>query len=301
MRCPLRQCTAPGQGACCCAIGAPRPRHRRRRPARGIEALRETIGYVSQSCASSPRGDARHRRRAMIARGTPPGEGLARATALLHRLNLPERRHGCAGDLLGRRAAAGEPCPRLRAGYPVLLRTNPRPAWTRNRAIVNDLMREAKAAGSAIIAIFHDADLREARGPRLFERAPAAGRRMTETILTNAILSFRRRPSGTLVVRDGRIARSSRAAAMPLGTRLGRRPPHPRPWWMSIPKPRTPGAAPANRRGRRSREIAHDRNAPRRRDHGVRRAGASRISASTGARPDLPRRRGGSRPLADTG
>lgn len=140
-----------------------------------IEARRETIGYVSQFLRVIPRVATRDIvAEPMIARGTPPGEALARATALLHRLNLPERLHGLppatfsGGEQQRVNLARG-----FAPGYPVLLLDEPTASLDAgNRAIVIDLMREAKAAGSAIIGIFHDAELREAVADRLFDVLP---------------------------------------------------------------------------------------------------------------------------------
>ncbi|MFL5288787.1 MAG: phosphonate C-P lyase system protein PhnL, partial [Rhodopila sp.] len=41
-----------------------------------------------------------------------------------------------------------------------------------NRAVVIDMVREAKARGTAIVAICHDVDVRDAIADRLFEMMP---------------------------------------------------------------------------------------------------------------------------------
>ena len=140
-----------------------------------IAARRETLGYVSQFLRVIPRVATRDIvAEPMIARGVPRGEALARATALLRRLNLPDRLHGLppatfsGGEQQRVNLARG-----FAPGYPVLLLDEPTASLdAANRAIVIELMREAKAAGTAIIGIFHDAEVREAVADRLFEVLP---------------------------------------------------------------------------------------------------------------------------------
>ncbi len=63
-------------------------------PQQVIEARRETLGYVSQFLRVIPRVATRDIvAEPLIARGRPRDEAAARATELLHRLNLPERLH----------------------------------------------------------------------------------------------------------------------------------------------------------------------------------------------------------------
>jgi len=58
-------------------------------------------------------------------------------------------------------------------GYPVLLLDEPTASLDAgNRAVVVALIREAKQAGTAIIGIFHDAEVRDAVADRRFEVAP---------------------------------------------------------------------------------------------------------------------------------
>lgn len=140
-----------------------------------IEARRETLGYVSQFLRVIPRVATRDIvAEPLIARGVPRNEALARATALLHRLNLPERLHSLppatfsGGEQQRVNLARG-----FAPGYPVLLLDEPTASLdAANRAIVIDLIREAKAAGAAIIGIVHDAEVREAVADRLFDVLP---------------------------------------------------------------------------------------------------------------------------------
>ena len=140
-----------------------------------IEARRETIGYVSQFLRVIPRVATRDIvAEPMIARGVPKQEALARATALLHRLNLSDRLHALppatfsGGEQQRVNLARG-----FAPGYPVLLLDEPTASLdAANRAIVIALINEAKAQGTAIIGIFHDAEVREAVADRLFDVLP---------------------------------------------------------------------------------------------------------------------------------
>lgn len=140
-----------------------------------IEARRETLGYVSQFLRVIPRVATQEIvAEPLIARGVAREEAQARATALLHRLNLPERLHSLppatfsGGEQQRVNLARG-----FAPGYPVLLLDEPTASLdAANRAIVIDLIREAKAAGTAIIGIVHDAEVREAVADRLFDVLP---------------------------------------------------------------------------------------------------------------------------------
>ncbi|MEO3473752.1 phosphonate C-P lyase system protein PhnL [Roseomonas sp. CAU 1739] len=140
-----------------------------------IEVRRETLGYVSQFLRVIPRVATRDIvAEPLIARGMKRDDALARATALLHRLNLPERLHGLppatfsGGEQQRVNLARG-----FAPGYPVLLLDEPTASLDgANRAVVLSLINEAKAAGAAIIGIFHDTEVREAVADRLFDVLP---------------------------------------------------------------------------------------------------------------------------------
>jgi alpha-D-ribose 1-methylphosphonate 5-triphosphate synthase subunit PhnL len=89
-------------------------------PRQVIEVRRETLGYVSQFLRVIPRVATRDIvAEPLMARGVAREEALARATALLRRLNLPDRLHGLPpATFSGGGTTAGEPCPRLRAVLP---------------------------------------------------------------------------------------------------------------------------------------------------------------------------------------
>ena len=140
-----------------------------------IEARRETLGYVSQFLRVIPRVATRDIvAEPLIARGVPRDEALARATAMLRTLNLPDRLHGLppatfsGGEQQRVNLARG-----FAPGYPVLLLDEPTASLdAANRAIVISLINQAKAAGTAIIGIVHDAEVREAVADRLFDVLP---------------------------------------------------------------------------------------------------------------------------------
>jgi len=140
-----------------------------------IEARRESIGYVSQFLRVIPRVSTRVIvAEPMMARGMAQNDALARAAALLDRLNLPERLHGLppatfsGGEQQRVNLARG-----FGPHYPVLLLDEPTASLdAANRAIVIGLIHEAKQAGTAIVGIFHDAEVREAVADRVFTVEP---------------------------------------------------------------------------------------------------------------------------------
>ncbi|WP_198368947.1 phosphonate C-P lyase system protein PhnL [Roseomonas rosulenta] len=144
-------------------------------PQQVIAARRETLGYVSQFLRVIPRVATRDIvAEPLIARGMSREDAATRATALLHRLNLPERLHALppatfsGGEQQRVNLARG-----FAPHYPVLLLDEPTASLdTANRAVVIGLIREAKAQGSAIIGIFHDSEVREAVADRLYDVHP---------------------------------------------------------------------------------------------------------------------------------
>lgn len=140
-----------------------------------IAARRETIGYVSQFLRVIPRVPTLEIvAEPLIARGLAPDEARARAAALLTRLNLPARLHALppatfsGGEQQRVNLARG-----FAPGYPVLLLDEPTASLDAgNRAVVIALINEAKAAGTAIVGIFHDAEVRGQVADRLFDVTP---------------------------------------------------------------------------------------------------------------------------------
>ncbi len=134
-------------------------------PRRILALRRGTLGYVSQFLRVLPRVPAR----AVVAEplralGLPEDAALARAEALLERLNIPPRLRGLSpttfsgGEQQRVNIARGFVHP-----YPALLLDEPTASLdAANRAVVLDLIAEAKARGAAILGIFHDAEARAA-------------------------------------------------------------------------------------------------------------------------------------------
>jgi alpha-D-ribose 1-methylphosphonate 5-triphosphate synthase subunit PhnL len=143
---------------------------------RTILAVRhETLGYVSQFLRVVPRVSALDVvAEVLLARGAGQPEARQRAADLLHRLNIPSRLHAIppatfsGGEQQRVNLARG-----FIAGHPILLLDEPTASLDAdNRAVVVDMVQRAKAQGTAIVAICHDADVREAIADRLFAMTP---------------------------------------------------------------------------------------------------------------------------------
>ncbi len=144
--------------------------------ARLVRAVRrDTLGYVSQFLRVIPRVSTQDIvAEPLMARGVAKEEARARAAALLARLNLPAALHGLppatfsGGEQQRVNLARG-----FAPGYPVLLLDEPTASLDAgNREVVVSLIAEAKRAGTAIIGIFHDTEVRDRVADRLFEVAP---------------------------------------------------------------------------------------------------------------------------------
>ena len=139
------------------------------------EVRRETLGYVSQFLRVIPRvASIDIVAEPMRARGIPADEARARAGALLTRLNMPAPLH-----LLPPATFSGGEQQRVNlargfaACHPVLLLDEPTASLdAANAEVVIGLIQEAKAAGCAIIGIFHDLPVRERVADRLFQVQP---------------------------------------------------------------------------------------------------------------------------------
>ncbi|MEM7644623.1 MAG: phosphonate C-P lyase system protein PhnL [Pseudomonadota bacterium] len=133
------------------------------------ELRRATLGYVSQFLRVVPRVPAVDVvAEPLLSLGTPEPEARDKAAALLTRLNLPERLWPLSpttfsgGEQQRVNIARGFVHP-----YPVLLLDEPTASLDPiNRAVVLDLITEAKARGAAIVGIFHDAPARAAVADR---------------------------------------------------------------------------------------------------------------------------------------
>lgn len=140
-----------------------------------LAVRRETLGYVSQFLRVVPRVPALDVvAEVLIARGAGVEQARYEASRLLLRLNIPRRLHAIppatfsGGEQQRVNLARG-----LIADYPVLLLDEPTASLdAENRAIVVGMINEAKMRGAAIVAICHDADVRDAIADRLFPLAP---------------------------------------------------------------------------------------------------------------------------------
>lgn len=134
-------------------------------PREVIALRRETLGWVSQFLRVVPRVPALDVvAEPLRALGMQEGEARDRAAALLARLNLPRALWALSpttfsgGEQQRVNIARGFVHP-----FPALLLDEPTASLDPlNRAVVLDLIGEAKARGTAILGIFHDAEARRA-------------------------------------------------------------------------------------------------------------------------------------------
>ncbi|MCT4370344.1 phosphonate C-P lyase system protein PhnL [Yangia mangrovi] len=137
----------------------------RAEPREILTLRREVLGYVSQFLRVVPRVPTLEVvAEPVLAAGGSAAEGEARARELLARLNIPERLWSLSpttfsgGEQQRVNIARG-----FAHGFPALLLDEPTASLdATNRAVVLELIEEAKARGAAIIGIFHDAEAREA-------------------------------------------------------------------------------------------------------------------------------------------
>jgi alpha-D-ribose 1-methylphosphonate 5-triphosphate synthase subunit PhnL len=143
---------------------------------RTILAVRhQTLGYVSQFLRVVPRIAALDVvAEVLIARGIDQPAARDAARALLLKLNIPARLHSIppatfsGGEQQRVNLARG-----FIAGHPILLLDEPTASLDAvNRAVLIDMVRDAKASGTAIVSICHDTDVRDAIADRLFMMTP---------------------------------------------------------------------------------------------------------------------------------
>lgn len=141
-------------------------------PREVLDVRRITLGYVSQFLRAIPRvpvlevvADP------LIARGTDRIEALERAEAALARLNLPRELWSLppatfsGGEQQRVNIARG-----FISDHPILLLDEPTASLdAANRAVVVDLIEEKKAAGAALVGIFHDEDVRDRVASRVID------------------------------------------------------------------------------------------------------------------------------------
>jgi alpha-D-ribose 1-methylphosphonate 5-triphosphate synthase subunit PhnL len=133
---------------------------------------RDMIGYVSQFLRTVPRVSALDVvAEPLIARGVDRTEAQGRAAALLAGLNLPERLWSLppatfsGGEQQRVNIARG-----FITDHPILLLDEPTASLdSKNRDVVVSMIAEKKAAGVAMLGIFHDEDVRQAVADRIID------------------------------------------------------------------------------------------------------------------------------------
>ncbi len=129
-----------------------------------IRLRRETLGYVSQFLRVVPRVPTLDVvAEPLLQLGVPRAEAQGRAADLLARLNIPQRLWSLSpttfsgGEQQRVNIARG-----FAHRYPALLLDEPTASLdATNRAVVLELILEAKAQGAAILGIFHDEGARD--------------------------------------------------------------------------------------------------------------------------------------------
>ncbi len=148
---------------------------------RTILAVRnQTLGYVSQFLRVVPRVPALDIvAEVLLARGIAQSDARTAARDLLLRLNIPPRLHAIppatfsGGEQQRVNLARGFIANLFAGHHPILLIDEPTASLdTENSAVVIEMIKQAKANGTAIVAICHDADVREAIADRLFAMTP---------------------------------------------------------------------------------------------------------------------------------
>ncbi len=129
-------------------------------PREVLHMRREVLGYVSQFLRVVPRVPTLDVvAEPALAGGVPRDKALDRARGLLARLNVPERLWGLSPTTF---SGGEQQRVNIARGFvhdlPAMLLDEPTASLdATNRAVVLDLILEAKARGAAIVGIFHDA------------------------------------------------------------------------------------------------------------------------------------------------
>ncbi|MBK8456900.1 MAG: phosphonate C-P lyase system protein PhnL [Phyllobacteriaceae bacterium] len=150
-------------------------------PPREVIAIRrETIGYVSQFLRVVPRIAALDIvAEPLVHRGVAAGNARDVASTMLARLNLPERLWRLppatfsGGEQQRVNIARG-----FITDHPILLLDEPTASLDAgNREVVIAMIGEKKAAGVALLGIFHDEDVRDAVADRIIDVTAFAPKR----------------------------------------------------------------------------------------------------------------------------
>ena len=140
-----------------------------------LAVRRHTMAYVSQFLRVVPRVPALDIvAEALIGRGPSVEDARGLAGSMLLSLNVPRRLHGIppatfsGGEQQRVNLARG-----FITNHPILLLDEPTASLDAdNREVVVRMIQEAKARGTAIVAICHDIDVRDQIADRLFPVAP---------------------------------------------------------------------------------------------------------------------------------
>jgi alpha-D-ribose 1-methylphosphonate 5-triphosphate synthase subunit PhnL len=145
-----------------------------------LQIRRDTIGYVSQFLRTVPRVSALDVvAEPLVSLGEARETARERASALLARLNLPEKLWSLppatfsGGEQQRVNIARGFITP-----HPVLLLDEPTASLdARNREVVVEMISGKKREGVALLGIFHDADVREAVADHVIDVTEFAARK----------------------------------------------------------------------------------------------------------------------------
>jgi alpha-D-ribose 1-methylphosphonate 5-triphosphate synthase subunit PhnL len=146
-------------------------------PREVLAVRQQTLGYVSQFLRVIPRvATLDVVMEPALARGWSKENAKSRAEHLLARLNIPQRLWQLApGTFSGGEQQRVNIARGFMVEWPVMLLDEPTASLDDiNRQVVLELMQEAKAAGAALIGIFHDRAAREAVSDRHLDMTPNA-------------------------------------------------------------------------------------------------------------------------------
>ncbi len=140
-------------------------------PHQVLDVRRRTLGYVSQFLRVIPRVPALDVVAGpLVEAGARVEEARDRASAMLRRQNVPERLWRLPpGTFSGGEQQRVNIARSLIVARPLLLLDEPTASLDgSNRDVVAELLQEARAAGTAVLGIFHDDDMRHRVATRLF-------------------------------------------------------------------------------------------------------------------------------------
>jgi alpha-D-ribose 1-methylphosphonate 5-triphosphate synthase subunit PhnL len=145
-------------------------------PQQILEVRRRTMGYVSQFLRVIPRVPAVWVvAEPLRALGVGKVDAVERARAILKRLRVPERLWGLSPvTFSGGEQQRVNVARAFIAGHPIMLLDEPTASLdASSRAIVVQMIREARERGTALLGTFHDADVRALIATRLVSLSEA--------------------------------------------------------------------------------------------------------------------------------